>query len=128
MIIKNEILNALIQAFKYDKCQEATTIQNNPDVAYEVDLKKDGDTLTIVIERKELENKQKKEFEQWLDSIDDDIFQEALERVQKLTGIDAKQLDEDYNSEDYMRIINLFKKMVPNIAKERIDSLQKYLA
>lgn len=125
MIIKNEILNALIKAFDYNVCQEATTIQNEPGVAYEVDLKKDGDTLTIVIEKKELEDK--KEFEAWLDTVDDNMFQEALERVQKITGIDAKQLDKDYNSNDYKGIINLFKKIVPQIAQEKINNLQRYL-
>lgn len=125
MIIKNEILNALIKAFDYDVCQEATTIQNEPGVAYEVDLKKDGDTLTIVIEKKELEDK--KEFEAWLDTVDDNMFQEALERVQKITGIDGKQLDKDYNSNDYKGIINLFKKIVPQIAQEKINNLQRYL-
>lgn len=125
MIIKNEILNALIKAFDYNVCQEATTIQNEPGVAYEVDLKKDGDTLTIVIEKKELEDK--KEFEAWLDTIDDNMFQEALERVQKITGIDGKQLDKDYNSNDYKGIINLFKKIVPQIAQEKINNLQRYL-
>ena len=119
MIIKNEILNALIKAFDYNVCQEATTIQNEPGVAYEVDLKKDGDTLTIVIE--------KKEFEAWLDTVDDNMFQEALEKVQKITGIDAKQLDEDYNSNDYKGIINLFKKIIPQIAQEKINNLQRYL-
>lgn len=125
MIIKNEILNALIKAFDYNVCQEATTIQNEPGVAYEVDLNKDGDTLTIVIEKKELEDK--KEFEAWLDTVDDNMFQEALERVQKITGIDAKQLDKDYNSNDYKGIINLFKKIIPQIAQEKINNLQKYL-
>ena len=127
MIIKNEILNALIKAFDYNVCQEATTIQNEPGVAYEVDLKKDGDTLTIVVEKKVLENQEKKEFEQWLDSLEDDMYQEALERVQKLTGISTKQLDEDYNSEDFRRIINLFKKVVSNIASDRITALQKLI-
>lgn len=127
MIVKEEILNGLVKAFDYDKCQEATTIQNEPGVAYEVDLKKDGDTLTIVVEKKVLENQEKKEFEQWLDSLEDDLYQEALERVQKLTGISTKQLDEDYNSEDFRRIINLFKKVVSNIASDRIAVLQKLL-
>ncbi len=127
MIIKNEILNALIKAFDYNVCQEATTIQNEPGVAYEVDLKKDGDTLTIVIEKKELENKDKKEFEAWLDTVDDNMFQEALEKVQKITGIDAKQLDKDYNSDDYKGIINLFKKIISQIAQEKINNLQRYL-
>lgn len=127
MIIKNEILNALIKAFDYNVCQEATTIQNEPGVAYEVDLKKDGDTLTIVIEKKELENKDKKEFEAWLDTVDDNMFQEALEKVQRITGIDAKQLDEDYNSDNYKGIINLFKKIIPQIAQEKINNLQRYL-
>jgi hypothetical protein len=127
MIIKNEILNALIKAFDYNVCQEATTIQNEPGVAYEVDLNKDGDTLTIVIEKKELENKDKKEFEAWLDTVDDNMFQEALEKVQKITGIDAKQLDKDYNSNDYKGIINLFKKIIPQIAQEKINNLQRYL-
>ena len=125
MIIKKEILNALIKAFDYNVCQEATTIQNEPGVAYEVDLKKDGDTLTIVIEKKELEDK--KEFEAWLDTVDDNMFQEALEKVQKITGIDAKQLDADYNSDNYKGIINLFKKVIPQIAQEKINNLQKYL-
>ena len=127
MIIKNEVLNSLIKAFNYDECQEATTIQNEPGVAYEVDLKKDGDVLTIVIEKKNLVNKEKQEFEKWLDSIDDDMFQEALERVHEITGIDAKQLNEDYDSEEFKGIIKLFKDIVPVIAKEKIDNLAKYL-
>lgn len=127
MIIKNEVLNSLIKAFNYDECQEATTIQNEPGVAYEVDLKKDGDVLKIVIEKKNLVNKEKQEFEEWLDSIDDDMFQEALERVHEITGIDAKQLDEDYNSKEFKGIIKLFKDIVPVIAKEKINNLTKYL-
>lgn len=127
MIIKNEILEALIKAFKYDECQEATTIQNNPEVAYSVDLKKIGDKLTITIERKKLENQEKKEFEKWLDSVDDDMFQEALAKVQDITGTDAQQLDKDYNSENFRDIIDLFKKTVSGIAENKINSLQKYL-
>ena len=127
MIIKNETLQALIKAFDYDQCQEATTIQNNPNVAYEVDLKKDGDTLTIVIEKKKLENQEKKEFEKWLDTIDDEMFQEALSKVQDITGTDAKQLDKDYNSENFRQIINIFRQTISDIAEQRINSLKKYL-
>ena len=128
MIIKTHILKELIKAFNYNECQEATTIQNNPEVAYEVDLKKDGDVLKIVIERKQLENKKKKEFESWLDSIDDDLFQEALERVKKITGLDANQLNEKYDSDEFINVIDCFKKIIPAIAKEKIDNLSKYLA
>lgn len=59
MIVKEEILNGLVKAFDYDKCQEATTIQNEPGVAYEVDLKKDGDTLTIVVEKESFRKSRK---------------------------------------------------------------------
>lgn len=127
MIIKKEILNELIKAFKFNECQEATTIQNEPDVAYEVDLKKKGDIITIVLERKQLENKEKKEFERWLDSIDDDMFQEALERVEKITGLNPKELNAEYDSEDFKNVISHFKKIIPTIAKERINNLTKYL-
>lgn len=127
MVIKNEILNELIKVFKFDEYQEATTIQNNPDVAYEVDLKKDGDTVTLVIEKKELVNKEKQEFEKWLDTVDDEMFQEALTKVHEITGIDARQLDEDYNSPEFKGIIKLFKQIVPAIAQEKINNLSKYL-
>ena len=128
MIIKNEILNALIKAFDYNVCQEATTIQNEPGVAYEVDLKKDGDVLNIVIERKKLENKDKKEFEAWLDTLDDDLFQEALTKARELTGESPQKLDDQYNSENYKDIINLFKNVVSILVKEKIDALNKILA
>lgn len=128
MIVKEEILNGLVKTFDYDKCQETTTIQNEPGVVYEVDLKKDGDTLAIVVKKKVLENQEKKEFKQWLDSLEDDMYQEALEKIQKLTGRTTKQLDEDYNSEDFRRIINLFKKVVSSIASDRIEVLQKLIS
>ena len=128
MIIKNEVLNALIKAFDYDTCQEATTIQNHSSVAYEVDLKKDGDVLNIVIERKKLENKDKKEFEAWLDTLDDDLFQEALTKARELTGESPQKLDDQYNSEQYKDIINLFKNVVSILVKEKIDALNKILA
>lgn len=128
MIIKNEVLNALIKAFDYDTCQEATTIQNDSSVAYEVDLKKDGDVLNIVIERKKLANKDKEEFEAWLDTLDDDLFQEALTKARELTGESPQKLDDQYNSEQYKDIINLFKNVVSILVKEKIDALNKILA
>jgi hypothetical protein len=60
--------------------------------------------------------------------LDDDLFQEALTKARELTGESPQKLDDQYNSEQYKDIINLFKNVVSILVKEKIDALNKILA
>ena len=81
--------------------------------------KKDDSTLVITIKLKE--DNTKKEFEKWVDSLDDEIFEEAVARVNK--HFDGK-MNDVYESEDYKDVINYFKATVNNVVREKINSLR----
>ena len=82
--------------------------------------KKDDSTLVITIKLKE--DNTKKEFEKWVDDLDDEIFEEAVGIVNE--HFDGK-MNEVYSSENYKDVINLFKATVTKLAKEKINSLRK---
>ena len=80
---QEEILKALIEElFAMNELHQE--YQDN-DTHYVVDSTKEGNTLTIKVQL--LENKDKKEFENWLQLVDDDLFQEVLEELAEREGI-----------------------------------------
>ena len=81
--------------------------------------KKDDSTLVITIKLKE--DNTKKEFEKWVDDLDDEIFEEAVGIVNE--HFDGK-MNEVYSSENYKDVINLFKATVTKLAQEKINSLR----
>ena len=91
------------------------------DTHYAIDSKKQGNTLAITITLKE--NKDKKEFEKWVNKLDDDIFREVWESLSEED--DLHTLDEIYNSDNYKEVISKFKNKTKEIALDKIKQLQK---
>lgn len=92
------------------------------DTHFVIDSKKEGNTLTIKVQL--LENKDKKDFEEWLKRIDDDLFSEVLEEL-KNEGF--SNLEEMYNSIKYKIVINKVKQKTKEVASKKINSLKKLL-
>ncbi len=93
------------------------------DAQYVVDSQKDGNTLTIKVTINE--NTDKKEFEKWLEQIDDELFSEVLEELEE-EGL--SNLNEIYSSPNYKITINKVKSKTKEIAERKIKELQKLFA
>jgi len=94
------------------------------DTHFVVDSKKEGNKLTITVTLKE--NKDKKEFEKWVNQLDDDLFNEVWESLSKEDAL--HDLNDLYNSENYKEVINKFKIRTKQIARGKIEQLQKLLS
>ena len=118
---QEELFKTLIkELFEIDTTHQE--YQDN-DVHFVVDSQKDGNTLTIKVEL--LENKDKVEFEKWLQSVDDSVLEEVLDELSK-EGL--KNLDEIYNSEDYQQVIEKVKSKTLEVVKRKIKMLQRLLS
>lgn len=94
------------------------------DDQYVIDITKNGDT-EINIKISLIENKDKKEFEKWVNDIDDDIFNETWESLSNEYGL--KNLNDAYNTENYMEVIDKFKSKAKEIATEKINKLTQII-
>ena len=93
------------------------------DTHFVIDSKREGNKLTIEITLKE--NKDKKEFEAWLQTVDDDLFSKVLEELQEKEGL--TNLNALYESKDYKKVIARVKSKTKEIAARRIKELQKLI-
>ena len=119
---QEELFKTLIaELFGLDELHQE--YQDN-DTHFVVDTQKKGNELTIKVVLKE--NKDKKEFEKWVDSLDDDFFNEVWEALSAEDELHS--LDEMYNSGDYKKVIRKFKSKAKEIAAEKIKKLQKLMA
>lgn len=114
----------LIQLFK-EFWEMDTTHQEYKDnnIQYVVDSQKDNDTLTIKVQLKE--NEDKKNFEEWLSEIDDDLFSEVLEEL--TSEKELIDLNTKYNSEDFQEVIDKVKSKTKEVALRKIKKLQKLI-
>lgn len=92
------------------------------DTHFVVDFQRDGKILNIRIEL--IENEDKKEFDEWLSHIDDDLFSEILDEL-KDEGL--TDLDRIYNSEDYKVVIDKVKSKAKEIVNNKISKLRKLI-
>ena len=119
---QEELLKALVkELFAMDELHQE--YQDN-DTHFVVDSQKKGNILTIKVQL--LENKDKKEFEKWLEQVDDDLFSEVLDELKEKEGL--KDLDEIYNNGDYKKVIAKIKSKTKELAIAKIKELQKLLA
>lgn len=81
-----------------------------------VQVEADDESFKITISGN-FEVQKEKEFKNWCQTLDDDLFVEACERFESLTGIALKDV-EDYD---------MFKQVVKQIAQEKIQKLQNYV-
>lgn len=118
---QEELLKTLIkELFAMNELHQE--YQDN-DTHFVVDSQKKGNTLTIKVQL--LENEDKKEFERWLEGIDDDLFGEVLDELKEREGL--KEIDALYNSKDYKKVIERVKSKTKEIAARKIKELQKLL-
>ena len=118
---QEELLKQVInELFSLDNLHQE--YQDN-DTHYVVDSQKKGNKLTITIILKE--NKDKKEFERWVNQMPDDFFNEVWESLSEEDNLHS--LDELYNSDNYKEVIDKFKNKTKEIASSKIEKLQKYL-
>ena len=118
---QEEILKALIEElFAMNELHQE--YQDN-DTHYVVDSTKEGNTLTIKVQL--LENKDKKDFENWLQQVDDDLFQEVLEELAEKEGL--SDINSLYNSENYQQVIDKVKTKTKEIANRKIKMLKKLI-
>ena len=118
---QEEILKALVtELMGLDELHQE--YQDN-DTHFVIDSTKEGNTLTIKVQL--LDNKDKKEFEEWLKRVDDGLFQEVLEELAEKEGINDIQAL--YNSKDYKKAIDKVKAKTKEIASRKIKSFKKLL-
>lgn len=117
---QEEIVKALIkELFKMDNVHHEYT---DNDISYVIDSQKEGNTITVKVSLKE--NKDKKEFEKWLENVDNDLFSEVLNELE-IDGL--YNLESIYNSENYKDVIDKVKNKTKKIANRKIKELQKLL-
>ena len=117
---QEEILKTLIKEL-FGMSELHQEYQDN-DTHFVVDSQKEGNTLTIKVQL--LENEDKKKFEKWLESVDDDLFSEVLDELKKEGLADLNSL---YNSKDYKKVIEKVKFKTKEIAARKIKELQKLI-
>lgn len=115
--MKNEeLLKTLIdELFKLDSIHEE---YQDGEIHFRIDSEKNRNTLNIKVEK--LENTDKKEFEKWLENIDDDVFTEMVESL-------PKNFNTIYNSPNYKDIIDIATISIKNILNDRINKYKMIL-
>lgn len=112
---QEELLKALVkELFAMDGLHQE--YQDN-DTHFVIDSQKDGNKLTITVTLKE--NEDKKHFEEWLQNVDDSLFEEVLEELGE-----AFDMDRMYNSPQYKEVINKVTAKTKEIAARKIKELQ----
>lgn len=121
---QEELLKALIkELFAMDTLHQE---YKDNDSHFVVDSTKEGNTLTIKVQL--LENEDKKNFEDWLQQVDDNLFQEVLEELSEKDGLsDINSLYNSYNSKDYQQVIDKVKTKTKEIANRKIKMLKKLI-
>ena len=118
---QEELLKALVsELMGMDELHQE--YQDN-DTHFVIDSTKEGNTLTIKVQL--LENKDKEEFEKWLQQVDDDLFQEVLDELAEKEGL--KDISSLYNSEKYQQVIDKVRSKTKEIAVRKIKNLKKFL-
>lgn len=118
---QEELLKALVsELMGMDELHQE--YQDN-DTHFVIDSTKEGNTLTVKVQL--LENKDKKDFENWLQQVDDDLFQEVLEELAEKEGL--SDINSLYNSENYQQVIDKVKTKTKEIANRKIKMLKKLI-
>jgi len=113
-----EFIKELMSVDKYHQ-----EYQDN-DVHYVIDaIKDESGELTIKVNQVK-DNKDRKEFEKWLELVDDGLFTEILESLQE-DGYDIDNLDQVFNTKDYKKVIDIVKGKAKELAENKIKAYQK---
>ena len=116
--MEKELVALIKELFEMDELHQEYT---DNDISFAIDTQKvDNNTLEIKVTLNE-GNKDKKEFEQWVRQIPDDIFSEILESLND-------DIYEKYNSEKYMEIIDQVRSKANSILLDRMSKYKGLLS
>lgn len=118
---QEELLKALVSELM--GMDELHQEYQDDDTHFVIDSTKEGNTLTIKVQL--LENKDKEDFENWLQQVDDNLFQEVLEELAEKEGL--SDINSLYNSENYQQAIDKVKAKTKEIANRKIKMLKKLI-
>ena len=116
MILTKKFLEFILPAFAQEVTKEEQELiygEHHFDAKL---IKNEDDELTITIKYKQESLKEK--FEKWCQQIDDDIFVEACEKFEELTGRKLKEVDEE-------NLYTLFETVIREVVKSKINTLSK---
>lgn len=118
MLINENTIKQLATAFEFDVFNEKqqVTIDN---VTYEVDFKKKENKLDVTL-TKIKEDK----LRQFINSLDDDLFQESCASIERLTGKTLKEWNTNSNSDE---VYEMFKDVVETVLAEKRIEFEKQL-
>ena len=115
-----EILEKL---FQQEELHEEI-VDNN--IKYVIDVEKDTDNeINITVTKEKVSNKDKEQFEAWVNQLDGDLFTEIWESLSEDYGL--YDLNKLYESEDYKKVIDLFKERTQKILSQKIEKLTKLI-
>lgn len=119
--MKQELITQLVEEL-FKSVNELHQEYKDNNISYVIDAQREDNELHINITLNN--NKDKEEFEKFIDNLDDDIYEEVIEWFNKNYDESIGKL---YNSENYQEVIEAFKSKVREIAQEKINNLQKFL-
>jgi len=94
------------------------------DKTYVLDSEKNGNELNIKVSINE--NKDKSEFENWANQLDDDIFEEVWQSLSEECNL--HDLNELYESDNYKEVIDKFKDMTKKVITNKINNYKKLIS
>ncbi len=94
------------------------------DKTYVLDSEKNGNELNIKVSINE--NKDKSEFENWANQLDDDIFEEVWQSLSEECNL--HDLNELYESDNYKEVIDKFKDMTKRVITNKINNYKKLIS
>ena len=119
MLINENTIKQLATAFESDVFNEKQQVTID-DVTYEVDFKKKENKLDVTL-TKIKEDK----LRQFINSLDDDLFQEACASIERLTGKTLKEWNTNSNSDE---VYEMFKDVVETVKKKKKKEFEKQLS
>lgn len=119
MLINENTIKQLATAFEFDVFNEKQQVIID-DVTYEVDFKKKENKLEVTLVKIKEENK----LRQFIDNLDDDLFQESCANIERLTGKTLKEWNTNSNSDE---VYEMFKDVVETVLDEKRVEFEKQL-
>lgn len=119
MVLTKEFLEKLIPVFEQESVSEETELVYDGH-HFDAELDKNEDDKLVIIIRYNREESLRSKFEEWCDTLDDELFLEACEKFEEITGTALKDVNDEDSYSD-------FQKVVKEIVKNKIENLQRYL-
>ncbi len=118
----DKILELCKEYFNAENLKQNEEVFDGKD-AYSLVLEKVGDTINISLTKKE--NVDQKNFEAFVDSIDDDLWLSVVENFKELTGTSLPEIEKMLNKGSFKKVLDIIKPAVKQTASDRIAELQK---